>query len=279
MHGGLGEQGKLPLFSVVPTHRQPSLTHVRPEYVSSGLEVLDAALDGGLRCGAMSLVASRACVGSMSLLIGAALSALEQGLTVLYVTDRVKDEPMRGRLMVCQSKVNGYRFRAGVASESDYEKLWQASEDIAWERLKLISRRAVSLDEVDELTTELKPHLIVADFEPGRTRDGKRPGYRPLKRGFESLATLGQTVGAALLVRHVFPLGTCAPDRLELPGLGTIAELFDSVVLLHREVEPTGENTGTDVDAQVIRLRLRDIRPRRVSLLLDQRFGGLSSAG
>ena len=179
--------------------------------------------------------------------------------------------------MVRQSKVNGYRFRAGVATDSDYAKLTRASEDIPWERLKLVSRRAVSLQEVEALTEELAPHLIVADFEPGRTRDGRRPGYRALKRGLDSLAEMGRRAGAALLVRQVLPVGACKPDRLELPGLGTIAEIFDSVVLLHRDVEARSEQSASDVDAQIIRLGGRDIRPRQVSLLFDQRFGGLSA--
>ena len=277
--GSRSEQGRLPLSGVAPSSLVR--TALRPEfgYVSLGIESLDEAMRGGLVCGGMTLVASRARAGSTALMIGSALEALEQNFSVLYVTDRLKEHQLRGRFVVCKSKVNGYRFRAGLAGESDRAKLEEARAAIAWDRLHILSRRSVQFEDIQRVCRAHSPALVIADYEPGRSEDGRRPGYRTLELGLEELSELGHAIGAALAVRFVLPRGSCEPDRLELPGLGSITHLFDSALFIHRDGDSTDEDSGnlaSHAEAQIIRVQRRDIRCRRVPLLFDQRFGGLS---
>ncbi len=277
--GSRSEQGKLPLSGVAPSTLVQAESRPEFGYVSLGIEAVDEAMRGGLVCGGMTLVASRARAGSTALMIGSALEALEQNLSVLYVTDRLKEDQLRGRFVVRKSKVNGYRFRAGLAGESDRAKLEEARAAIAWDRLQILSRRSVQFEELRRVCRKQSPALVVADYEPGRSEDGRRPGYRTLELGLEKLSELGHAIGAALAVRFVLPRGSCEPDRLELPGLGSITQLFDAALFIHRDgdsPEEGSEDSASHAEAQIIRVQRRDIRCRRVPLLFDQRFGGLS---
>ena len=137
----------------------------------------------------------------------------------------------------------------------------------------------VGFEELRRVCRKQSPALVVADYEPGRSEDGRRPGYRTLELGLEKLSELGHAIGAALAVRFVLPRGSCEPDRLELPGLGSITQLFDAALFIHRDgdsPEEGSEDSASHAEAQIIRVQRRDIRCRRVPLLFDQRFGGLS---
>ena len=80
------------------------------------------------------------------------------------------------------------------------------------------------------------------------------------------------------MVRQILPRGLHAPDRIELPGLGSIAEQFEAVVFVHRFTGEEGDELAdpSRAFAQVIRVQHRDIKTRSVPLHFDQRFAGLS---
>ena len=83
----------------------------------------------------------------------------------------------------------------------------------------------------------------------------------------------------ALLVRHILPRASHPPTRLELPGLGAMAEPFSAVLLLHREeaTDPDGvpEQASGQAEVYVLRVSGHDVQPRAVTLRFDQRFAGL----
>ena len=246
-------------------------------FISTGLLSVDDGMRGGFAREHMTLVAGRAQVGATSLLMGAALKALEDGLKVAYYSDRLNERQVTGRLILRASEVNGYRIQAGLITDEEQFALDKARESIAWDRLLIHCRREVALEDVLNQCIRQPPDLLIVDFKPHAGKAGENSGFRAYQQGLQAIARRIEKCGSAAVVRQVLPRGNHAPDRIELPGLGSVVENFESVVMIHRH---TGENEGDDVDssrafAQVIRVQHRDIKTRSVPLYFDQRFAGL----
>ncbi len=246
-------------------------------FISTGLLSVDDGMRGGFAREQMTMVAGRSQVGATSLLIGAVLSALGQGLKVAYYSDRLNERQLTGRLILRASEVNGYRIQAGLMTEEEQFALDKARSSIEWDRLLIHCRRQVELAGVLNQCIRQPPDLLVVDFKPHQGQAGENSGFRGYQEGLKAIARRIEKCGAAGVVRQVLPRGNHAPDRIELPGLGSVVEHFESVVMIHRH---TGENEGDDVDpsrafAQIIRVQHRDIKTRSVPLYFDQRFAGL----
>ena len=258
-------------------HPNHTGTNTEITHVSSGVDALDDVLQGGFLRSGMTMIASRPKACSNSLLIGATIRALKQSLSVVYVSDRLKEEQVRGRMVLSESKINGYLFNESRGDElnSERDALYKAHAAIDWTRLELMARRTVDITELHDACFKARPALVVADFQPGRVHDGSSTGYRVLESGLKALARTAEQVNAAVAVRVVLPEGIYEPDRLELPGLGSAAELFEGVVLLHR-AEDSEMALSSQVEARVVRLEGRDIRARRVPMSFEKSYGGLS---
>ncbi len=273
----------LPLFASAMRKRAPVREPVevadKPRFLSSGLPSLDQALRGGFATGEATLVAARPKVGATSLLLGASLAALERGERVAYFSESLREEQIRGRLVVLESRVNGYRFKAGFVTAEDRIALAAARERIPWGALSLVARKRIAPEDVDGHVFAYGPWLVVADVLPRGSSGATTRKVSHLLAGVEQLADIARRHAVALLVRVILPRAEHPPNRLELPGVGAMAEAFSSVVLLHREevTDPSGvpdEAMGT-AEASVVRVHHRDCEPRVVSLRFDQRFAGI----
>jgi len=246
-------------------------------FISTGLQSVDDAMRGGFARECMTLIASRPRVGATSLLIGSVLAALNKKLKVAYYSDRLNQRQLRGRLILRASEVNGYRIQAGLMTDKEEYALDKARDDIGWDNLLMHCRKEVLLEEVLSQCVRNPPDLLVADFRPHDASDSSKAGFRSYEQGLRGIARQVEKCGSAAVVRQVLPKGNHAPDRIELPGLGSITSIFESAVMMHRH---TGETEDADVDssrayAQVIRVQHRDIKTRSVALHFDQRFAGL----
>ena len=246
-------------------------------FISTGLQSVDDAMRGGFARDCMTHVASRPRVGATSLLVGSVLAALQRNLKVAYYSDRLNQRQLRGRLILRASEINGYRIQAGLMTEQEEYELDKARGDIRWDNLLMHCRKEVMLTEVLSQCARNPPDLLVADFKPHDASTSSKAGFRSYEQGLRELARHVGKCGSAAVVRQVLPKGSHAPDRIELPGLGSITNIFESAVMMHRH---TGEGEDGDVDtsrafAQVIRVQHRDIKTRSVALHFDQRFAGL----
>lgn len=278
----------LPLFEVAKhrlreTAQSGPRFHMRDQkWSTTGLLSVDQAMRGGFLVGATTLVASRPRAGGNSLLLGALLANVEAGYRVAYYSERLPEEQIRGRLVVLKSKVNGHRFRAGVVSQEDRRKLDDARGVISWNQVLIRSAREVSLADVDSDIFAYRPQMVIADIRPRASNHSKPRSFDSLLGGINELTALAKREQIALVVRCVLPDGVGEPERMELPGLGTIANNFDSVLLLHREKSQSGGEGHKDADmaqAKVIRVAGRDVGPRYVNLRFDQRYAGLQELG
>lgn len=222
------------------------------------------------------MVAGRAQVGATSLLIGAVLHALKQGLKVAWFSDKLNEGQLKGRLILRSSEVNGYRIQAGLMSQEDELALARARETIFWDRLWVDCVPNGQLKRVLSLCRQNPPDLLVVDFPPA-SHGASGTGLRAYENGVREVAARVKKCGTACVVRQLLPKGLHPPDKMELPGLGSVTEQFEAVAFMHRF---TGEE-GDDHDAsrafaQIIRVQHRDIRTRSVPLYFDQRFAGLA---
>ncbi len=273
----------LPLFASAMRRLKPAddLARVedRPQRLPSGLHTLDRVLGGGFPLSEATLVAARPKVGATSLLMGAALAALKRGERVAYFSERLREEQLRGRFVVLESRVNGYRFHAGFVSAEDRIALAAARERIPWSALSVITRRLVTLREIDSHLFSYRPWLVIVDV-PLRAPDavqGRR--FSDLYEGAMRMASMARRHHVALLVRLILAKASHPPTRLELPGLGALAEPFATVLLVHRE-EVTDPHAASErslgrAEVHAVRLAGRDRETQVAALRFDQRFAGL----
>jgi replicative DNA helicase len=279
----VADTATLPLFASAMRKKAPVREQVevgdKPRHLSSGLPSLDKALRGGFAMGEATLIAARPKVGATSLLLGGSLAALKRDERVAYFSESLREEQIRGRFVVLDSRVNGYRFKAGFVTAEDRIALAAARERIPWGALSIVTRKRIAPEDVDGHVFSYSPWLVVADILPRGSSGATTRKVSNLLAGVEQLVDIARKHQVALLVRVVLPRAEHPPNRLELPGVGAMAEAFSSVVLLHREevTDPTGvpdEAMGM-AEASVVRVNSHDVEPRVVSLRFDQRFAGI----
>ena len=275
---GVRDAAVLPLFAAAMRQRAladaPQLSPT--DHVSTGLRSLDTVLRGGFPIAATSLVAARPRVGATSLLFGSGLAALKDGLRVAYFCDHLREDQIRGRFVILESRVNGYRFKAGFVSDEDRLLMAAARERISWSAMSVVAQKKVRLIDIDNHLYAYHSHLAVVDLQ-----DRVFGGYSKvgeLVRWIEDLTSIAQRFKVAVVVRMVLPQGAEPPNRLELPGLGSVADGFSTVLLVHREevTDPAhvSEAALGQAEVQAVRINGHDVEPRFVSLRFDQRFAG-----
>jgi replicative DNA helicase len=275
---GVRDAAVLPLFAAAM--RQQALADSPPlsatDHVSTGLRGLDAVLRGGLPVAATSLIAARPRVGATSFLFGASLATLKGNLRVAYFCDHLREDQIRGRFVVLESRVNGYRFKAGFISEEDRLSMAAARERIPWSALSIVAQKKVRLIDIDNHLFTYHSHLVVVDLQERAV--GGYSKVSELERWVEDLSSIATRYKVAVVVRIVLPQAVEPPNRLELPGIGSVADLFSTVILVHREevTDPSHvpEAALGHAEAQVVRLGGHDVEPRFVPLRFDQRFAG-----
>lgn len=277
--GARSSTATLPLFTSAMKKVEPAreLAQVdnRPNHLTTGLASLDRALQGGLPVGGITLVAARPQAGATSLLMGATLAALKKRHPVSYFSERLPEDQLRGRLVVLESKVNGTRFRAGFVTAEDRIALAAARERIPWSQLYLSTKRRISPSHIDTSIFTYRPWLVVADVQPRPPQPAPYQARQSkLQEGVERLASLARKHHVSMVVRMLLPRGQHPPQLEELPSLGSLAELFTALVLLHRE-ETSGGGDSSRAYARVLRVRNHAVEPRDVELTFDQRYAGL----
>ena len=280
------DSSTLPLFASAMRRAEPAADLVRvegrPDFLSCGLKNIDRPLGGGFPVGGLTLVAARATAGATSFFIGAALGAVGRGERVAYFSERIPIEQLRGRFVVLESRVNGFRVRAGFLSAEDRLALAAARERIPWNSLGLVCRRTIHTPEIDGHIFSYRPWLVLADIKPKAPEAQHARGYEGLVEGVQRLRQIAARHKIALVLRWIMPKGRHRAQPEELPQLGDFANYFDSALFLHRdEIDEADANEAQNVGraaATIFRLKGRRIEPREAPLRFDQRFAGLFDA-
>ena len=270
------QTGSLPLFAAARRKQSVAADLAelgeRPPHLSTGLPSVDRALRGGFPVGGLTLVAARRQGGASSLLVGASLNALARGQRVAYFSERTEEAKLKGRLVVQESRVNGYRIHAGFISAEDRLALVAARERIPWHALTVRCQKRIPTDTVDTDLFAYRPWLTVADIRPRAPEaSGRSDRLDAVSEGLQRLRLLAQRHRVAMVVRMILPQGGHPPDRAELPGVGAVAALADAVMFVHRDLD----GSAGRAEAMIIRVADADVEPRIIPLRFDQRFAGL----
>ena len=248
----------------------------RPDFVSSGLPSLDAALGGGFAVGGLTLVAGPPRSGTVPMLVGTALNTLKVGQRVAYSSERFTCKQMRGRFVVLESRVNGYRFQAGLSSAEDRMALNAARERIHWSLLSWLTVRRLLPREVDAHLFSYRPLLAVVDALP--RAEGRSAAERSgsIQEGVQRLASIARKHRVAMLLRVILRERKRSDAIFGDPVLRGAVSTADALVALERHEQ---EDVGGD-DAQMVRAAVYRPAEQReaghlVALHFDQRFAGL----
>jgi replicative DNA helicase len=276
----------LPLFEHARRHGALAPVAVREAsageaHLSTGLVSLDRALGGGFAIGQLTAVAARPKAGGSSLLLGATLATIKASVRAAYLTDQLTAAQLRGRLVVLEARVNGFRFRAGFVAPEDEVALTAARERLPWGTVSLVAEKRIDLELIDEHVFEYRPRLVVCDLWPRLANRGSERRHAELADATRALAELARRRAVAVVLRLSLPVSEAPPELSDLPGQGALATLFDAVVLLHRdEVTMPKSDLSTPVglaEAYVHKLAGAVLpEPAVVRLRFDGRYGGRS---
>lgn len=264
----------LPLFAAA-AKKKSAVGHMdakkqRVDVVSLGLPSLDQSLAGGFPVGDVALVAARAKVGTTSLLMGACLHALKHGFRVAYLTQTLRQEQVRGRLVVLESQVNGHRFSGGFVTAEDRVQLAGARERIPWSSLSIMAKRSITEQDAEAHIRVYQPLFVVADIFPKTSTGVTARKPMALLQYVSRLRTIAMQEQVAIAMRMVLPKAIFPPSCFEIPGLDMLTSHAATVLLLHRKEGSSGPNA----QAQIIRKKNQDIEPVHVPLWFDGRFAG-----
>ena len=219
-------------------------------------------------------------MGGSALLVGVTLAAVKRGDAVAYFSEHLSERQLRGRLVLLEARVNGYRFSAGLVTPEDRIALAAARERIPWRNLSFCTSKIVRPWEIEDHLFGYRPRLVIADLRPRPPEAHAGPErFATLMAGAEHLGRLAASHRVALLVRWILPRGADRPDVAELPGRGALAAPFATVLLLHRDEVEAPAATGREVglaSVAVVRQEGVMIEPRSVALRFDQRYAALS---
>ena len=261
-----GRMAPLPLFAraMRTVEVQDDLAHIdhRPTHLPTGLPSVDRALGGGLPVGGLTLVAARHRVGATSLLMGTALRALENERPVAFLSERLRQDQVRGRLVILKSQVNGHRFGAGFVGAEDRIRLAKARNEIPWRHLSIMSAKSIALAQLDEHIFTYRPWLAVFDARPRAPMSSQTARADSLIEGCQRLASIARRQRTALALHCVGGLG----------ALSRCTDAFDTIITMHRDT--MSPEIEADLHLHVHR-RASKVCREEVDLVFDSRFAGI----
>ncbi len=248
------------IFSVNDERRSDSITSVRDlmleafEHIDhrltqggatgipTGFTDLDN-LTGGLHDGELVILASRPSMGKTSLAINIAdyVSSASKAAT-LFVSLEMSRLELAQRILCSRGRINGRKFRSGLISSEDREKLVRASNELSDARLYIDDTASRTVTDVAACARRLKRKvelgLVIIDYlqliEPENPKDSRQEQVARIARQLKHLARNVKipVLCLAQLNRHA---DESRPKLSHLRESGAIEQDADVVMFIHRE--------------------------------------------
>jgi len=228
------------------------------DVIPTGFDNLDEPLGGGLRTGQLSVIAGVPGAGASVLALDVARqAALSQGIRTAVITTDSSVRETTTRVIAATSGVPVHGIRRGRLTEAERGKLSESREQLAsapfWFESTLGAedplRETVGL--VRSMMETLDIRLVVVD---GTSQ--VEPHLRDLVRGLRVLAHKNDAavmlVSAALMSRQA---RTRLPRMEDLRDYEAVADLFDLIMLVHREEIFDPACVGGEADVVVAKHR------------------------
>lgn len=211
-----------------------------------GIDLIDAALGGGIRPGELCIVAARTSIGKSALAVMVALKAAECGWPVLYMSYEMPVEQIWKRTLSYQSRVSLRKFRDGYFDDFDKRRIRQAHEELqpVMKRIRVNTEantpaELARLVKVEQIKGGAK--FLVVDHA-GRMRSDTKTGsdYEKMTEIAHRLKDIAIQLNVPMLVlwqlnRGVEMRSDKKPTLADLRDSGQAEEVADFVLLLYRD--------------------------------------------
>ncbi len=226
--------------------------------VPTGLHDLDN-LTGGLHGSELVILAARPSMGKTALALNIAENVvIDANIPTLFVSLEMARHELAQRLLSSQGRIDGTKFRSGIMSKEDRQKLVEASAKLSEAPLFIDDSPTRSMSEIAAEARRLKRKhslgLIVIDYlqliQPENPRDPRQEQVAKIARRLKGLAR-ELTVPVLCLAQLNRQVEAGAGKESHRPRLshlresGAIEQDADVVMFIHRE-----EYYHTKEDAQ-----------------------------
>lgn len=209
--------------------------------VSTGLDVLDSALGGGIRPGMLMNIGARPSTGKTALMLQIAQNVAAQGHPVLVFSMEMRGEDLADRAVANLGRVSMTRLAAGRFDDGDWSRVVDAMELARRMPLHIDDRPALSLLAIRSAAMRLRQHagglaLVCVDFLQLAAAAGsfatRHHGIEQISRGMKSLA---KELGCCVLLLSQLnrEAEKSEPELLHLKESGSAEEDADVALLLH----------------------------------------------
>jgi replicative DNA helicase len=205
----------------------------------TGIPRLDEMLGGGLRAGALYILAARPAVGKSSFALWIAEKMAAQGLPALVLSQEMPDTEVADRSVALTGRVDYSALTTGRLDREGWSRVSEALEHLAGLPLWLDDEPALTLHAIRAKARSVKGcKVLVLDYlqlcSGTKDDDNRNAQIEALTRGLKALA---KSAGIAILAlsqlnRDVEKRAIKRPQLADLRDSGAIEQDADAVLML-----------------------------------------------
>jgi replicative DNA helicase len=221
---------------------------------STGIDRLDALLNGGLRPGGLYVIAARPAVGKSSLALQLAVNTAQTGLPTVFLSQEMSSEEVADRAVVHVGRVAYSSLLNGRLGADGWERATDALEALSALPLNVDDQPALTLGAIRGKARAVRGlRVLVLDYlqlcagSPGAAN--RNAEIEELSRGLKALAKgMGCAVVAlSQLNRAVETRASRRPTLADLRDSGAIEQDADVVAFLWPVADGTPKLVGVEV--------------------------------
>lgn len=215
--------------------------------IPTGFHDLDSML-AGLHPGNLIILAARPGMGKTAFALSALLNLARAGYHGLLASMEMKADELSKRGLSMISGVDSQAIRTGALSESDWDALVDAAEELDELPLEIVDLPSVNLAKLGAICRRLKRQgkldVLVVDYlqimDPSSSKASRQEQISELSRGLKKLAMALKIPVIALsqLSRDVEKRVDKRPILPDLRESGAIEQDADVVLFIYREENP-----------------------------------------
>jgi replicative DNA helicase len=214
--------------------------------ISTGVQLLDRLLGGGLKGGKQVIIAARPSVGKSSLAQQVCLNVSRAGHAAAFLSQEMTKDELTERAAACLGRIDLEHVISGELTDDEWSRLVEAVERMRDLPLYFDEQPALTLHDIAAKARMLKRQhdlkLLVVDYIQlcaAGDKDSRHHQIEALSRGLKNLSKqLDLTViTLSQLNREVEKRANGRPVLSDLKESGAIEEDADVVMLLSRNGE------------------------------------------
>jgi replicative DNA helicase len=220
--------------------------------LSTGWEDLDALLNGGLRPGALTVIAARPNVGKSVLGVNVAVQAARRGQGALFVSLEMPEAELADRIVAQLGTVALDSLTARKLSDGEWDRVQAAADELRQLPLRIVDHSRLTLTAITSLGRDCQRStdglaVIVIDYlgliTPADSRVNRQEQVAAISRGLKLMAKelAVPVVALAQINRNPEARTDKRPAVSDLRESGAIEADADAVWLLHQDPDNPSE--------------------------------------